>query len=123
VEEALRYEAVAYHICRTTTAEVELHGETVPKGAVMVTLPGSANRDERQIPDGDVFDITRKPGQMFTFSFGPHFCLGASLARLEARLATEAILERFPEWTVDYDAATLTGGIDTRGWDNLPVEV
>lgn len=122
IEEVLRYESVSYHICRTTTAEVVLHGRTVPRDAIIVALPGSANRDERAIAGAETFDVTRKPGQMFTFSFGPHFCLGASLARLEARLATEAVLERFPEWTVDYDGARLTGGIDTRGWENLPVE-
>jgi cytochrome P450 len=72
---------------------------------------------------GDTFDITRKPGQHFTFSFGPHFCLGASLARLETRVALEAILRRFPEWAVDHDNAKLTTGINTRGWDFLPVSV
>jgi cytochrome P450 len=60
---------------------------------------------------------------MYSFSFGPHFCLGASLARMETRLAIESFTKRFPEWAVDYDGAKLTGGIDTRGWDNLPVEL
>jgi cytochrome P450 len=123
VEEVLRYESVSYHICRTTTTEVELQGQTVPEGAIVVTLPGSANRDDHNVADGDTFDITRKPGQMFTFSFGPHFCLGASLARLETRLAIESMLKRFPDWTVDYDGSKLTAGIDTRGWDNLPVDL
>jgi cytochrome P450 len=122
VEEVLRYESVAYHIARTLTTDVELHGETVPEGSIIITLPGSANRDQRHIPDGDTFDITRPPGQMFTFSFGAHFCLGASLARLETRLAVEAILKRFPDWAVDHAGARLTSGIDTRGWDILPVE-
>jgi cytochrome P450 len=88
-----------------------------------VVLPPSANRDERQFADADVFDIQRDPSQIFTFSFGPHFCLGASLARLEMRLVLEAVLDRFPEWTVDYDNAELTKGIDTRGWECLPVFV
>ena len=123
VEEVLRYESVAYHVARTTTTEVELHGRTIPEGAVMITLPGSGNRDDDNHPDGDTFDITRKPGQMFTFSFGPHYCLGASLARLETRLAIEAITKRFPSWTVDHAGAELTKGIDTRGWDRLPVAV
>jgi cytochrome P450 len=123
VEEVLRYESVSYHIARTVVDDVDLHGQTVPSGSVILTLPGSANRDDRQIEDGDRFDITRMPGQMFTFSFGPHFCLGASLARLETRLAVESILKRFPEWTVDYSGAALTGGIDTRGWDRLPVVI
>lgn len=121
VEEALRYEAIPYHIARTTTVDVELHGEVVPAGSIVLALPGAANRDERHHDDPDRFDITRKPGQIFTFSFGPHFCLGASLARLEARLALEAALRYFGGWTVDHDGATLTSGIDTRGWDRLPV--
>ena len=60
---------------------------------------------------------------MYTFGFGPHFCLGASLARIEARIALETILERIPEWTCNYDDAVLTTGIDTRGWQQLPVSI
>jgi len=123
VEEVLRYESVSYHICRTTTIDVELHGQTVPAGSIIVTLPGSANRDERHVEDPDRFDITRSPGQAYQFSFGPHFCLGASLARLETRVAVEALIARIPDWTVDHEGAALTTGIDTRGWDRLPVEV
>jgi cytochrome P450 len=58
-----------------------------------------------------------------TFGFGPHFCLGANLARLEMRIALETLLERIPEWTVDHSGAELTLGIATRGWDRLPVSV
>ena len=121
VEEILRYESVSYHFCRVLADDAEFHGETVPAGSVMVMLPGSANRDERHVADPDRFDIHRDPSQIFTFSFGPHFCLGASLARLELRLVLEAVLDHFPEWTVDEDNARLTEGIDTRGWDTLPV--
>ena len=123
VEEVLRYESVSYHFCRSVAQDVEFHGATVPADSVIVVLPPSANRDERQFADADVFDIQRDPSQIFTFSFGPHFCLGASLARLEMRLVLEAVLDRFPEWTVDYDNAELTKGIDTRGWECLPVFV
>ncbi len=123
VEEILRYESISYHICRTTTGDVELHGEVLPEGSLIVTLPGSANRDERHHVDPDRFDITRTPGQYYTFSFGPHFCLGASLAKLEARVAIEALLKRMPDWSVDHSEAVLTGGIDTRGWDRLPIQV
>jgi cytochrome P450 len=90
---------------------------------LVVTLPGSANRDERHVTDPDRFDITRSPGQHYTFSFGPHFCLGASLAKLEARVAIEAVLDRVPDWSIDHSGAALTGGIDTRGWERLPVDV
>ncbi len=123
VEEVLRFEPPSYHIARTTALEVELHGQTLPAGTLVLALPGAANRDERRLVDADTFDITRSPSQTYTFSFGPHFCLGASLARLETRVAMQAILQRFPEWTVDRGAATMTGGIDTRGWDHLPVDV
>jgi cytochrome P450 len=123
VEEVLRYESVSYHFCRWVARDAEFHGTMVPADRVIVVLPGSANRDERQFADPDTFDIRRPPGQMFTFSFGPHFCLGASLARLELRLVLEATLERFPEWTVDHEHAELTEGIDTRGWEKLPVSV
>jgi cytochrome P450 len=103
--------------------DVQLYGTTVPAGSVIVVLPGAANRDDRAFANAETFDIRREPSQIFTFSFGPHFCLGASLARLELQIALEAVLKRFPEWTVDLDNAVMVSGIDTRGWDRLPVEV
>jgi cytochrome P450 len=123
VEEVLRYEPPSYHFCRVSAKETEFHGETVPADSVIVMVPPAANRDERKIDDPERFDIHRKPGQIFTFGFGPHFCLGANLARLEARIALETLLQRIPEWTVDYDGAALTRGIATRGWERLPVAV
>lgn len=83
----------------------------------------AANRDEAKWDDPDRFDIHRNPAQVYTFGFGPHFCLGASLARIEGRIALETILQRIPEWTCNYDDAVLTKGIDTRGWEQLPVSV
>jgi cytochrome P450 len=123
VEEVLRYESVSYHFCRSVAKGVQFHDTTVPADSVMVVLPGAANRDERQLTDPDTFDIRREPGQILTFSFGPHFCLGAALARLEIRVVLEATLGRFPDWVVDEDGAKLTKGIDTRGWETLPVSV
>ena len=123
VEEVLRFEPPSYHIARTAAHDVEMHGRTVAAGSIVIALPGAANRDERQHVDGDVFDVSRKPSQQLTFSFGPHFCLGASLARLETRIAIEVFLERFPDWTVDRQVAKMTKGIDTRGWDTVPVAV
>lgn len=93
----------------------------VPAEKVLVVIPGSANRDETKWEDPERFDIHRKPAQVFTFSFGPHFCLGASLAKIEGRIALETLLARIPSWEVDYEAAALTAGIDTRGWAALPV--
>lgn len=122
VEEVLRHEAVSYHNARSVTRDVELHGQTVPAGSTLVMLPPSANRDERQFPDPDVFDVHRAPSQIMTFGFGPHFCLGASLARLELRVAMDEILDAMPDWTVDLDASSLLPGTNTRGWDQLWIE-
>jgi len=121
VEEVLRYEPVAYHATRWVAADVAMHGSTVPTGSVVVVLPGAANRDDRHVADAESFDIRRAPGQILSFGFGPHFCLGASLARLELRIALEAILEQFSSWDVDEASAALVPGINTRGWERLPV--
>ncbi|HVN36567.1 MAG TPA: cytochrome P450 [Myxococcota bacterium] len=91
VEEALRFESPIQVVFRTTTQEVELAGVRIPKGAYVAPLLGSANRDERRFPDPDRFDVTRNPQGHVGFGFGKHFCLGASLARLEARIALEAL--------------------------------
>ena len=123
VEEILRYEPPSYHFCRWSTAPTEFHGVTIPAESIVVVLPPAANRDEAKWDDPERFDIHRTPGQIFTFSFGAHFCLGANLAKVEARILLDTLLRRIPEWTVDHDAATLTKGIDTRGWESLPVLV
>jgi cytochrome P450 len=123
VEEVLRCEPPTYHFCRWVVRDVELHGSTVPAESILVVVPPAANRDESRWEHADEFDIHRQPGQIFTFSFGPHFCLGANLARIEARIALETILPRIPDWTADLDHAELTLGIDTRGWDTLPVDI
>jgi cytochrome P450 len=79
-------------VFRTATQDVELAGVKIPKGAYVAPLLGSANRDDRRFPDGDRFDIGRNPQGHVGFGFGKHFCLGASLARLEARCAMQALV-------------------------------
>ena len=89
----------------------------------MLCLTGSANRDETVFEDPDTFDIHRTIAHHLTFGYGPHFCLGASLARLEGRVALDEVLNRFTDWEVDLDGCvrgTLSG---IRGWDNIPVSV
>lgn len=83
-------------------------------------LNGSANRDERRFADGEQFDIHRK-GSHLSFGQGLHFCLGAALARMEARVALEEVLKRWTDWDVDYDNATKAHTTSVRGWDRLPV--
>ncbi len=83
----------------------------------------SANRDSRVFPpDGDAFDVRRTIGHHLTFGYGIHFCLGAALARLEARIAIDEILQRFPEWEVDMAHAKLDSS-QVRGWATLPVHL
>ena len=121
VEELLRYEAPSPVQSRYVARDVEVHGQTVPEGTVMVLLNGSANRDDRRFPDGDRFDIHRRIGHHLSFGYGLHFCLGAALARLEGRVALDEVLQRFPEWDVDWEHAKMARTSTVRGWESLPV--
>lgn len=94
VEEALRYDSPIQGTFRTTTREIEMAGVTIPAGEKVILLWGSANRDPEQFPDPDRFDIERTPNDHVAFGEYIHYCLGAPLARLEARIATEQILAR-----------------------------
>lgn len=124
IEELLRFEPPAPHVARYVTRDVELHGQTVPEGSVMMMLIGAAVRDSRQFPpDGEVFDIHREQHQHLAFSVGTHYCLGSALARLEGRIALEEMLKRFPEWDVDLDNAILSPTSTVRGWDSMPVSI
>ena len=123
IEELLRFESPAPHVARCVTRDVELHGQTVPNGSIVLMLKGSANRDERKYPDGDTFDIHRKIGGHLAFGFGIHFCLGAALGRMEGRIALDELLNRFPDWTVDMDRARLAPTSTVRGWETLPAAI
>ena len=123
VEETLRFEPTGPHIARYVAKDVDYHGQTVPAGSAMLLLVGSANRDDRRYTDPDRFDIHRDEGAHLTFGFGLHYCLGAALARLEARVALEEVLKRFPEWEIDYDNAKLAPTSTVRGWESLPVVI
>jgi cytochrome P450 len=79
-------------VFREALADTELAGVRIPAGSIVAPLLGSANRDERRFPDPDRFDVGRQPQGHVGFGFGKHFCLGASLARLEAKVALEALV-------------------------------
>lgn len=121
IEEVLRYEAPSPVQARYVTEDVEIYGQVVPGGSVMVLLNGSGNRDDRKFADGDSFDITRKIDHHLSFGYGLHFCLGAALARLEGRVALDEVLQRFPSWQVDWDNAVQARTTTVRGWERLPV--
>jgi cytochrome P450 len=121
VEEILRYEAPSPVQVRVLSRAVELHGERLPEDGVVVLINGSANRDDRRFPEGDRFDIHREIGHHLSFGYGIHFCLGAALARLEGRVALDEVLQRWPEWDVDWDNAKQAHTAHVRGWEKLPV--
>ncbi|MBV9721764.1 MAG: cytochrome P450, partial [Mycobacterium sp.] len=108
----------ARHVAR----DVEHYGQTVPEGSVMLLLNGSANRDERQFAAADRFDIHRQAAHL-SFGHGIHFCLGAALARVQARIALEEVLTRWPDWEVDYNNAKRAHTTSVRGWATLPARV
>jgi cytochrome P450 family 109 len=97
IEEVLRFCPVTPRIARIVTRDTEIHGKQVKGGYGVLAWVASANRDEEQWKDPEVFDIRRSPNQHLTFSSGIHFCLGAQLARLEARIVLEEIIERFKD--------------------------
>ena len=103
------------------TKDVEHHGQKVPEGSTMLLVNGSGNRDERHFEDPDRFDIHRTIDHHLTFGYGIHFCLGSHLARLEGRVALDEVLNRFPEWDVDWDNADQAHTSTVRGWNKLPV--
>jgi cytochrome P450 len=120
IEEVLRYEAPSPVQARHVARDVECHGTTIPEGSIMLLLNGSANRDERRYPEGERFDIHRGETHL-SFGHGLHFCLGSALARMQARVALEEVIKRWPDWEVDYANATKAHTSSVRGWARLPV--
>lgn len=108
VEEILRFDSpVAATKPSYASEAVTLGDVTIPKGAIVLPLLASANRDERVFPQPDLFDITRTPNKHLGFGHGIHFCLGAPLARLEAQIALRTLLARAPNLRLAVDPATL----------------
>jgi cytochrome P450 len=120
VEEVLRFETIVQHLVKRPTREVGLHDQAIPEGARVLLLYGSANRDDREFPDPDRFDISRRPRNIASFAGGIHRCLGAPLARLEARVALEALLPQMPDYAV---AGPYEWGqrVNFRGLRTLPL--
>jgi cytochrome P450 len=123
IEETLRYDGVAQYVARRLAEDIELHGVTIPRGARMMLLTSAANRDPRAFPDADRYDLSRNTSAMIGFSTGPHFCLGAALARLEARVVLEEFVARVAGYDIDEAAAVRSHGANTRGFAALPAAV
>jgi cytochrome P450 len=124
VEEILRYEPPSMCLARVPTKDVVWYDQVVPEGAVMVVINAATGRDQRQFPDPDpdTLDVERRIDRHLSFGFGAHVCLGASLARLESRIALDEMLKRFPEWDVDWDNTEIVHtGSAVRGYCKLPI--
>jgi len=121
VEETLRYDGSTQMLARAVTRDVELHGQPLRAGDRLLLLIGAANRDERVFPDPDTYDILRDTSQHVAFGKGTHFCLGASLARLEARIALEAIQARLPDFEIDASRLVRVHSANVRGFASMPI--
>lgn len=121
IEEALRYDSPVQAIFRQTLSDTELAGVEIPEGRNIMVLLGSANRDEAWLPDASQFDVTRNTKGHIGFGFGIHFCLGASLARLEARVALEELLSRCKNLERTTSAVEWIDSLILRGPKALPL--
>jgi hypothetical protein len=121
VDEFLRLTTPVQNLARTTTEAVVLHGTTIPAGAKVLLLYGAANRDEREFgPDAGALDVRRAIRRSLGFGHGAHQCLGAAAARLQAGIALERLLERFPGFAVDAGAGFFAPGAYVRRYASLP---
>jgi cytochrome P450 len=123
VEEALRFEAPIQLVGRKLTRDLELHGQQMPAGALIALVVASANRDEERFDEPDTFNIDRQANQHLSLGAGPHFCLGAPLARLEGAVAVEMLTQDFNDLVIDDTAPPPTWKDDQllRGYTHLHV--
>jgi cytochrome P450 len=121
IEELLRFDAPIQVLARTATRPTELHGQVIPAGGRVALIWASADRDERRWPDPDRLDIERAPQRHVAFGDGIHHCLGAPLARLEARIVFEELLPRIPDYVVSGPIVRIKTPTD-RALESLPVE-
>jgi cytochrome P450 len=121
VEEFLRYEAPIHYIQRQATEDMEMGGKRIERGQMVSLMLGAANRDPAQFPDPDRLDIARVPNKHLAFGEGPHFCLGAPLVRLEARLAFTGLVRRFPRLRLTGEVPQYREDFNLRGLKALQV--
>jgi cytochrome P450 len=121
VEETIRHSSPLQLVGRTTAREVTVHGTTIPAGARVVLVYGAANRDERQFPDPDAFDVTRGRTRHLGFGEGRHGCLGAPLARLEAKVALEEALPVLRDYTLAGPPVRYATTPNMYVWSHLPL--
>jgi cytochrome P450 len=124
VEETLRYDTSSQILARVVSGELTLYDTTIPDGDVLLLLPGSAHRDERVFDEPDDYVIGRDIGsKLLSFGSGAHFCLGAHLARMEARVALTELFKRIRGYQVDEANAVRVHSSNVRGFAHLPITV
>ncbi len=124
VEETLRYDTSSQILARTVVGDLSLYDTPIPDGDVLLLLPGSAHRDERAFEDPDEFRIGRDIGsKLQSFGSGAHFCLGAHLARMEARVALEELFKRIRHFEVDEANSVRVHSSNVRGFAHLPITI
>ncbi len=124
VEETLRYDTSSQILARTLASDLDLYDTVVPAGDVLLLLPGSAHRDERVFDNPDEYLIGRDIGsKLVSFGSGAHFCLGAHLARMEARVALTELFRRIRGYQIDEANAVRVHSSNVRGFAHLPMSV
>jgi len=121
LEELLRYASPVQGLARTTTEDVTLHGVTIPEGDQVLVLYGSANHDPSAYPDADTLDFSRDVKNHWVFGHGIHYCLGNAVARLEVRVALDALLDTLGDWEADAAATEFVQLVPTRCITKAPV--
>jgi cytochrome P450 len=121
VEELLRYDGPVPATVKVATEDVTWHGRTIRRGDMVVPSMAAANRDPKQFPDPDVLDVRRQPERHVAFAAGMHFCLGAWLARLEARIVLDAVFRRLPQLALTLTEPRWKPMLFLRGLEALPL--
>ncbi|MEV7211798.1 cytochrome P450 [Kitasatospora cineracea] len=121
VEELLRYDSPVQLMLRRARHDLDLAGHAVAAGQAVLLVCGAANRDPAVFPAPDRLDFHRPAGRHVAFGYGPHFCLGAALARLEGAIVLEALLTRLPDWRLDGPAPTWQRSLNFRGLTGLEI--
>jgi cytochrome P450 len=123
VEEVMRWDNPVPSIGKSAAAGAEVGGVPIPEGSTVLLVASAANRDPRVFDDPEAFDVRRRPNDHMTLGHGVHFCLGASLARVEGKIVVETLTRRFPELGLAVDPAELRYHAGIRGLDRLPLRL
>jgi cytochrome P450 len=121
VEELLRYESPSQHTARLAPADFELGGKHIRARAAVIAVMGAANRDPERFPDPDRLDLRRPDNRHLAFGWAGHFCFGAPLARMEARIALETVLRRMPNLQPQAEPPVWRNNLGLRGLTALQV--